>query len=122
VRRDRDFLVDILERISLTEEFVQSEKNPFFTSRLVREAVTRNLEVIGAASRALSDDFKQQYPEIPWRQIAAFRNFAIHTYWAIKADRLWEIIEKDLPSLKAQVTALLAQIDLDAPQAGQEDQ
>ena len=56
------------------------------------------------------------HSQIPWRQIAAFRNFVIHVYWDIKMERVWEIIQNDLPALKPQPEALLASLppeDLD---------
>jgi uncharacterized protein with HEPN domain len=107
MRDDRAFLEDILERIALTAEFTAQGRSAFMASRLVQEAVVRNLEIIGEASRSLSDDVRDQHPEVPWRQIAAFRNFAIHTYWQIKLERVWRIVEQDLPPLKTQIEAIL---------------
>lgn len=110
MRDDVSYLEDILERIQLTEEFAGSGRAAFFGSRLIQEAVIRNLEVIGEASRNLSEVTRQNYPQIPWRQIAAFRNFAIHTYWEIKLERIWEIIEKELPVLRPQIELILDRI------------
>ena len=107
MRDDRDLLNDILERIQLTEEFIVPGKDTFFESRMMQEAVIRNLEIIGEASRALTDDLREKHTEIPWKQIAAFRNFVIHVYWQIKLERIWEIIENDLPPLKSQIEAIL---------------
>jgi uncharacterized protein with HEPN domain len=119
VRDDRAFLEDILERIQLTEEFLQPGREPFFQSRMLQEAVIRNLEVIGEASRGLSDECRINHPEVPWKQIAAFRNFVIHVYWGIKLERVWEIVEKELPILKPQITTILQSMD---EQASSEDE
>ncbi len=107
MRDDQDFLEDILERIRLTVEFTAQGREAFFASRLTQEAVVRNLEVIGEASRSLSDELRQRHSEVPWREIAAFRNFAIHTYWQIKLDRVWRIVEQDLTPLSQQIAAIL---------------
>ena len=107
MRDDRAFLADILERIALTAEFTAQERPTFMASRLIQEAVVRNLEIIGEASRSLSDELRNQHPEVPWREIGAFRNFAIHTYWQIKLERVWRIVEQDLPALKTQIETIL---------------
>ncbi|MBI5667273.1 MAG: DUF86 domain-containing protein [Chloroflexi bacterium] len=107
MRDDIRYLEDILERIQLTEEFVEPGRAAVFGSRLIQEAVIRNLEVIGEASRHISETLREQNPDVSWRQIAAFRNFAIHTYWEIKLERIWDIIEKELPILKSQIETIL---------------
>ena len=106
MRADRDFLDDILERIELTESFTAEGREVFMASRMIQEAVIRNLEVIGEASRAVSEELRQKHPEVPWKQIAAFRNFVVHVYWDIKLERVWQIVERDLPPLKTQVEAI----------------
>lgn len=107
MRDDREFLEDILARIDLTAEFTRDGREAFMASRLIQEAVIRNLEIIGEASRTMSETLRQQHQEIPWRQIGAFRNFVIHVYWDIKLERIWQIIENDLPPLKPQIEAIL---------------
>lgn len=111
MRDDRAFIEDMLARIAMVEEFVQPGREIFMTSIMTQEAVIRSLEIIGEASRSLSDEFRTAQAQVPWRQIAAFRNFVIHVYWEIKVERIWEIIENDLPSLKAQLQAILPILD-----------
>lgn len=112
-RDDRDLLDDVLERIHLTAEFTQGDRDTFMQSRLIQEAVIRNLEVIGEAARNISDTLSDRYPDVPWREIAAFRNFAVHVYWGLKLERVWQIIEEDLPHLKAQVETILRDLRAD---------
>jgi uncharacterized protein with HEPN domain len=107
VRDDRAYLEDIIERIRLTEEFLQPGREQFYQSRLIQEAVIRNLEIIGEASRGISEECRTAHPEVPWKQIAAFRNFVIHVYWGIKLERIWEIVDKELPTLKPQIVSIL---------------
>jgi len=111
MRDNRDSLDDIMERILLTEEFVQPGRDTFFSSRMAQEAVIRNLEIIGEASRNLTDDLKDKHPEVPWKRIGAFRNFVAHAYWTIKLDHVWAIVENDLPVLKPQIEAIIAEIN-----------
>lgn len=112
-RDDSDLLNDMLERIHLTAEFVQGGRDTFMQSRLIQEAVIRNLEVIGEAARGVSDALRDRYPAVPWREIAAFRNFAIHVYWGLKLERVWQIVEQDLPSLQTQIESILRDLMTD---------
>lgn len=109
-RDDRAFIEDMLARLELVAEFTQDGHEAFINSRLIQEAVIRGLEIIGEASRNISEDLRDDHPEVPWRQIAAFRNFVIHVYWDIKLERIWEIIENDLPALNPQLEAILASL------------
>lgn len=112
-RDDRAFVEDMLARIALVANFTGDGREAFMQSRMMQEAVIRGLEIIGEASRNLSDFVRDSHPEIPWRQIAAFRNFVIHVYWDIKLERIWEIVESDLPKLKPQLEALLTSLPSD---------
>jgi uncharacterized protein with HEPN domain len=100
-------LYDIYERIERIETFVQEGRDVFLQSVLVQDAVIRNFEVIGEAANRLSKAFHQQYTEIPWTEIISFRNLLIYGYDEVSVDRVWSIIEYDLPVLKAQVAAIL---------------
>ena len=106
-RDDRAFIEDMLARVDLVADFTQPGRDAFMEDRMRQEAVIRGLEVIGEASRNISQGLRDAHPEIPWRQIAAFRNFVIHVYWDIKLERIWEIVETDLPTLKPQLETLL---------------
>jgi uncharacterized protein with HEPN domain len=111
LRDDRALLADMLERIRLTDEFVAPGREAFAGSRLIQEAVIRNPEIIGEASRSLLERLRDQHPEVSWKQISAFRNFVIHVYWDIKLERIWSIVETDLPALRPQIEAILAGLD-----------
>jgi uncharacterized protein with HEPN domain len=50
---------------------------------------------------------KEQHPEIDWRTIAAFRNVVVHDYLGVDLDRIWDIVEDDLPTLKKRIGAIL---------------
>lgn len=71
-------------------------------------AVERLLEIIGEASRNISEETKQNHPEISWSQINAFRNRLAHGYFDIDLDILWEIIIQDLPPLANSLEKIIA--------------
>lgn len=113
-RDDRAFIEDMLARIALIQDFTSGGSDAFMQSRMMQEAVLRGLEVIGEASRNISEALRDSYPDVPWRQIAALRNFVIHVYWDVKLERIWEIVENDLPKLKPQLEAILGTLPDDS--------
>ena len=64
---------------------------------------------IGELTTRLSEKFKTQCPEIPWRKIKALRNIHAHDYENVDLEIMWEIITKNIPELKAQLTKILSQ-------------
>lgn len=72
-----------------------------------QDAVIRNLEIIGEATRRLSEPTKASEPGTPWRDIGAMRNVLMHHYFRVDLDRVWDVVERDLDPLAAAVERLL---------------
>ena len=77
--------------------------------RMLNLALVRLMEVIGEASRRVPEDFRCRHEQVPWRDIADFRNRLIHAYESVDFDTLWSIIQKDLPLLIDQLEAIIAE-------------
>ena len=106
----RDPLV-LLEDIMLAIQKIgrytsQMDHDAFLTNDLVIDAVARNLEIIGEASRQLPEEFRRVHTQISWTQIAGLRNRVVHDYFGLDLEIIWEIIQHDLPDLEHQVHAL----------------
>ena len=101
------FIEDILQNISDIESFSKGlTKETFIKSKLKQNAIIRSLEIIGEAVKNIPDSFKKDYSQIPWRRIAGFRDVLSHAYFGVKMDRVWNIVEKDLPKLKIEIKKL----------------
>ncbi len=74
--------------------------NDFVKDTKTVYAVIRALEIIGEAVKNISQEIKETYPEIPWRKIAGMRDKVIYEYFGVKLERVWEVIKKDIPTLK----------------------
>jgi len=70
-------------------------------------AIIRSIEVIGEAAANLSDDFRENYPSIPWHKIIGMRNRLIHVYFDIDYHVIWQTVKENLPSLIHQIQAIL---------------
>jgi uncharacterized protein with HEPN domain len=101
--RERERLRYILESIVRIEQYTAGGEEAFLTQPIIQDAVLRRLETLADATSKLSDALKGRHPEIPWRQVYGFRNIAAHGYLELHLDRVWEIIESHLSSLKAVV-------------------
>jgi len=75
----------------------------------IRDAVIRNLEIIGEAARHLSEDLRARHPEIPWMRIAGLRDVLIHEYFGVRMDRVWRVVEHRLTELKRLVESMLSE-------------
>lgn len=99
--KDKLYIRHILDAIFTIEEYMRdTEYEDFLGNKLVQDGVIRELEIIGEASKQLSLEFKEKYPDIPWKDIAGMRDKLIHEYFGVDLNAVWETAEDDLPILK----------------------
>jgi uncharacterized protein with HEPN domain len=107
-QRDPAYLFDMLEASEKVQNYLKNKTlEDFLSDEMLRDAVERNLEIIGEAARRISEVFKQGHPEIPWRQIIAQRNVLIHEYADIDIEEIWEVVSFHLPRLINQIKPLI---------------
>ena len=107
---DADCLRHILNAIADIADFTKGGKAEFDGSRLIQEAVLRQLEVIGEAARRVTPATRSLRPSIPWRDVVDFRNRLIHGYFDVDLALVWDVVERDLPALKPQIETLLKEL------------
>lgn len=107
MNRDRATLTQILERIELAIEFAGGDKAEFGARRLNQEAVIRELEVIGEASKRVSPSLRERIEGVPWKGMAGFKDVAIHRYDDIDLERVWLIVRSELPAIRRQIRSAL---------------
>ncbi len=105
------FLRHILDSIVAIEGYVKDvSKKKFLSSPQLQDAVLRRLEVIGEAAKNLPASFKGKYYTLPWRKIEGMRNFIIHEYFGVDLELVWNTVKKDIPALKENASAILADL------------
>lgn len=107
MKSDIVYLEHILDCVQAIEEFTTNGKDAFFASRMIRDAVVRNLEVIGEASKKVSETTRQAQKHVPWREMAGLRDVLIHDYFGVDTKIVWNVVERELPRLKSMVKEIL---------------
>ena len=104
----RLYLTDIWESIVTIEEYAEAvTEEEFYKSRQVQDAVVRRLEIIGEAVKNIDEDFRDKYPDVPWKKIAGLRDVVAHEYFGVKFERIWEVVVKDIPGLKKKMLRIM---------------
>ncbi|MFZ3131635.1 MAG: DUF86 domain-containing protein [Desulfosporosinus sp.] len=102
------YLEDIIDSMERIEEYArQLSYEDFAKNKLVMDAVIRNLEVIGEASRNVPEKIMNFYPDIAWKSMMGLRNILIHEYFGVDSEIVWEIIKSDLPKTKPLILLVL---------------
>ena len=90
----------ILEQAEKILVYVEGmTENDFLKDEKTQSAVIREFQVIGEASKKISDDFKKEHDVIPWKTMSGMRDILIHNYEGVNPLTLWDTIEKDIPEL-----------------------
>ena len=92
-----DHMIDCCEKI--TRYIGSSNRDEFLTNELVYDAVLRNLETLGEATKHVPTEVKARMPAVAWREIAGMRDWLAHGYLTIRADVIWNAIRVEVPLL-----------------------
>ena len=107
MKDDRLYLIHIREAIEWIEEYTKDGAEAFLEDHKTQDAVLRNLHTLAESAQRISSDLKAKYTQIDWRILSAFRNVVVHDYLGISLNRIWDIIDNDLPALKENITTIL---------------
>lgn len=107
-RKSTFFLEDILTAIDKIEKYTKDVSfEEICNNDMAIDAVIRNLEVVGEASRNVPENTKCKYPFVEWKEAIGFRNVLIHDYFGIDLESVWDTIKNNLPSLKENIKKVL---------------
>ncbi|MFH1882864.1 MAG: DUF86 domain-containing protein [Planctomycetota bacterium] len=102
--RVRHILDAAREAVSFSEGRCRADLD---TDRKLNLSLVRLLEIIGEAARGLSQEFRQEHPDLPWKSMVGIRDRLIHGYFDINLDVVWETVTEDLPPLIAQLEKIV---------------
>jgi len=94
------YLDHILACIKKIQEYTDSmNQESFLHNSLVQDAVIRNFEIIGEATRHLDDSFRKKYPNVEWKKMVGLRDKLIHDYIGVDLWAVWAVVEDIIPEL-----------------------
>jgi uncharacterized protein with HEPN domain len=101
-----------LESIEELENYTAgSNLDTFLQNSMMRFASVKQIEIIGEAANYISDETKEKFSEIQWRQITGLRHVLVHEYFGIDSRLIWQIIVDDIPSLKINIKEVLLSME-----------
>ncbi len=98
---DAIYVRHILECIRRVEENTAGGYDAFMASHTLQDAVLRNLQTLAESTQRLTPATKAAAPSVDWTALSGFRNVLVHNYLGIDLDRIWAVVENDVPTLKA---------------------
>lgn len=101
MKDDAIYIRHILECIRRVEENTAGGYDAFMASHTLQDAVLRNLQTMAESTQRLSPAVRAAAPSVDWTALSGFRNVLVHNYLGIELDRIWTIIQQDVPTLKA---------------------
>lgn len=103
---DRVLLAHMRDCPDRIREYTNGERVRLDASSLAQDAVIRNFQTLTESSQRLSDELKATEPQIPWRELAGFRNVIVHGYLGVDLGAVWLVVEQDLPALDDAVSRM----------------
>lgn len=102
-RDDDERVADIVRAIGRLQDIVTEGREAFDDSHILQAAAIYNIQVIGEATSRLSDAFRDERPNIPWRRIIGMRNLVVHRYFDVDVALVWETLTREIPQLNSEV-------------------
>lgn len=109
MKRDSVYLSHIRDATRRIQEYTQGGQTAFMDSALIQDAVIRNLEIIGEATKALSPEFRAKHPSIPWSSMAGMRDVLIHGYMGVDLEIVWDVVSVRLNPIVEEIEQLLGE-------------
>ena len=108
MKDDRPYLADVLQALQRVEEIGRHGREAFLADWLLQDAAIRNFEIAGEAVKRVSPALQAAHPEIPWADLAGFRDVLIHQYFRVDLEIVWALIEQRVAALRGDVARLVA--------------
>ncbi len=104
---DRVRLKDMQEAVRRINKYAVFGRERFESDELVQVFIAHQLVILGEAASRVSDGFRANHPELPWREMIGMRNVLVHAYFTVDVDAVWGVVARDLPALAVGLDRIL---------------
>ena len=113
IERDVTYLKHILEAITYIQDFSGkiNSADDLKSCPLEKAGIERMLTIIGEAAKNISPEIKDEFPELPWREITGMRDKIMHHYFGVDYEAVYETVVHDIPELKMSVLKILETLE-----------
>ncbi len=102
------FLDDIQIAMNRIAEYIKGyDFEHFKKDYKTVDAVIRNFEIIGEASKSLDERIKEKYPDVPWKEMYYLRNKVSHEYFGVDYEIIWDVAANYLPENRIQIDKII---------------
>jgi uncharacterized protein with HEPN domain len=105
-RDPADYVDHIRESMKYIETWIAEGRERFFGDMRTQAAVIRKLQELSESIKRLRAIVGDRYPEVPWREVIAFRDVIVHDYLGLNLERIWDIATIHVPVLKPHIARI----------------
>jgi uncharacterized protein with HEPN domain len=93
--RDKVLIAELLDTIYLIQDYLPKTKTEFMQDTLKQDGILMRLQVVGELMRQQSEQMREKYPDLPWKQAVGLRNIIAHEYGSVDLERVWALLSSD---------------------------
>jgi len=111
LKHNKVYINHILDEIDFViNESKELRFDDLVKDKVLKRAIIRSLEIIGEATKNISNEFREKYPDVEWKKMAGIRDKLIHEYFGIDWNIVWDIVNNQIPRLNEKIRNILKEI------------
>ena len=110
---ERVYLLHIRDAIDRILTYTEEGRDAFLGHPMIQDAVLRNMEILGEASKRVSEPLRGRAPGVPWREMPGMRDKLIHDYFGVDLSLVWDVVASELPAARDRIAVLLDELEVD---------